>query len=101
SDTHHLTFNIGGYPRNYVRIRDDNPARVDLAQVALAIKDHHCFFTTGPFLRVTAGSGGIGDLVPARGGHADVDIEVDAPPWMSVDRVIVYLDGKELRRWAV
>jgi hypothetical protein len=101
SDTHHLTFNIGGYPRNYVRIRDDQPDRVDPAQVAQAVRDHHCFFTTGPFLRITAGSGGIGDLVPAPGGHADVDVEVDAPPWMSVDRVIVYLDGKELRRWAV
>jgi hypothetical protein len=101
SDTHHLTFNIGGYPRNYVRVREDHPDRVDPAQVARAVKDHHSFFTTGPFLRVSAGSGGIGDLVPAPGGHADVDIEVDAPPWMSVDRVIAYVNGRESRRWAV
>jgi hypothetical protein len=101
SDTHHLTYNIGGYPRNYVRLRDDHPARVDPAQVALAVKDHHSFLTTGPFLRISAGPGGIGDLVPARGGHADIDIEVQAPPWMSVDRVIAYVDGKEARRWVV
>jgi hypothetical protein len=101
SDTHHLTANIGGYPRNYVRVREDQPDRVDPAQIAQAIKDHHCFFTTGPFLHISAGSGGIGDLVPARGGHADVDIEVRAPAWMSVDRVIAYVDGRESKRWTV
>ncbi len=25
SDSHHLTFNIGGYPRNYVKVRDNKP----------------------------------------------------------------------------
>ena len=30
SDTHHLTFNIGGYPRNYVHLRDDRPKTVNV-----------------------------------------------------------------------
>jgi hypothetical protein len=101
SDTHHLTTNFGGYPRNYVRVRDDHPDRVAPAEIAQAVKDHHCFLTTGPFLQVTAGPGGIGDVVPARRGRADVDIEVRAPPWMSVDRVIAYVDGRVFRRWTV
>ena len=34
SDTHHLTYNIGGYPRNYVHVQDDRPQSVDGKQVA-------------------------------------------------------------------
>jgi hypothetical protein len=101
SDTHHLTYNMGGYPRNYVRVRDDRPDHVTPAEVATAVKNHQAFFTTGPFVRFRSGKGDIGDLVPAPGAKATVDIEVDAAPWISVSRVILYVSGKEAWRWAV
>ena len=41
SDTHHLTYNIGGYPRNYVHVQDDRPQSVDAKQVATAVRNHH------------------------------------------------------------
>jgi hypothetical protein len=101
SDTHHLTYNIGGYPRNYVRVADDRPQAVDGKQVAQAVRNHHSFFTTAPFVRVAIGSGTIGDLVSAPGGAAQADIEVQAAPWVDVDRVILYVNGREVKRWAV
>jgi hypothetical protein len=101
SDTHHLTYNMGGYPRNYVRVRDDRPDHVTPQEVATAVKNHQAFFTTGPFVRFHAGKGDIGDLVPAPGGKATLDIEVDAAPWISVNRVILYVSGKEAKRWLV
>jgi hypothetical protein len=101
SDTHHLTYNMGGYPRNYVRVPDDRPDRVVPKEVAAAVKDHRVFFTTGPFVRVRSGTGDIGDLVPTPGGRASLDIEVDAAPWISVNRVILYVSGKEVKRWPV
>lgn len=101
SDTHHLTYNIGGYPRNYVRLHDDRPVRVTAAALVDAVKGHHAFFTTGPFVRVTAPGGGIGDVVLARGGRTTVDVQVDAAPWLSIDRVILYVDGREAQRWRV
>ena len=101
SDTHHLTYNMGGYPRNYVRVRDDRPDHVTPQEVATAVKNHQAFFTTGPFVRFRSGKGDIGDLVPAPGGKAAVDIEVDAAPWISVNRVILYVSGKEAKRWPV
>jgi hypothetical protein len=101
SDTHHLTYNIGGYPRNFVRVADDRPAAVGPREVAAALRARRAFFTTGPFVRVGSGAGGIGDLVPAPHGHALVDIAVEAAPWISVDRVILYVNGKEARRWPV
>ena len=47
SDTHHLTFNIGGYPRNYVRVKDDRPQWVDAKAVAKAVRFHHAFSRLG------------------------------------------------------
>jgi hypothetical protein len=101
SDTHHLSYNIGGYPRNYVRVPDDRPEHVTPKEGASAVKSHHAFFTTGPFVRVHAGKGGIGDLVHAPGGQATLDIEVDAAPWISVNRVILYVSGQEVKRWPI
>jgi hypothetical protein len=101
SDTHHLNYNIGGYPRNYVRVPDDRPDRIQLAQITAALKEHRAFFTTGPIVRLDVGGLGIGDVAPARGGRATLEIEVRAAPWISVDRVILYVDGKEAQRWRV
>ena len=101
SDTHHLTYNIGGYPRNYVRVLDDRPEAVDGKLVARAVRGHHSFFTTAPFVRVTVGAGSIGDLVPAPGGNAQADIEVQAAPWVGVNKVTLYVNGREVKHWAI
>jgi hypothetical protein len=101
SDTHHLTFNIGGYPRNYVKVREDLPERIDPKQIADAIKFHHAFFTTGPFVSLLVNGGTIGDLVPARGGKLTGEVTVQAAPWVSVSRVTLYLNGQEAKRWTV
>lgn len=101
SDTHHLTFNIGGYPRNYVKLRESRPEHVDPKMVAAAVRGHHTFFTTGPFVTLEVAGGSIGDLVPARGGTARAEITVQAAPWVAVDHVILYLNGREAKRWAV
>ncbi len=96
SDSHHMTFNLGGYPRNYVFVgadADEAPGKLDGATVAAAVKAGRAFFTTGPFLRVTAAGYGLGDVAPARGGKLALSVEVQAPPWMDVSRVTVILDG--------
>ena len=101
SDTHHLTYNIGGYPRNFVRVRDDRPEAITPAEIAEALKAHRAFFTTGPFLRFGVGDTDMGGLARAPGGHATAHIVVEAAPWISVDRVILYVNGNEARRWKV
>jgi hypothetical protein len=101
SDTHHLDYNIGGYPRNYVRVLDDRPQHLQPFEVARSVKAHHSFFTTGPFVDVRINNAGPGDLAQAPGGHARVDIKVQAAPWVSVTSVRVYLNGTEDQRAAV
>ena len=44
---------------------------------------------------------GVGDLVLARGGKAKAEITVKAAPWISVDRVTLYVNGREAKRWTV
>jgi hypothetical protein len=101
SDTHHLDHNIGGYPRNYVRVVDDHPDRLKPFEVSRAVKDHHAFFTTAPFVRLTVGNASIGDVAPAPGGKATAAVEVQAAPWVSVSTVTLYVDGREVQRWKV
>jgi len=101
SDTHHLRMNIGGYPRNYVHVRDDQPPMVDGRQLASAVRAHRSFFTTGPFVSLQVNGGDIGDLVPARDRRVRAQVKVQAAPWVSVERVVLYVNGKPMKRWDV
>jgi hypothetical protein len=100
SDTHHLDHNIGGYPRNYVRVQEDQPQSLrDPFEVPRAVKGHRVQFTTGPFVVFHVGAAGIGDVALAQKGEAKAEIEVRAAPWVSVSNVTLYLDGHEMKRW--
>ncbi len=101
SDTHHLDHNIGGYPRNYVRVLDDKPAAVTPDAIARAVRMHRSFFTTAPFVRMHIGGADIGEVADARAGKVKVEIEVQAAPWVSVSTVTLYQSGKEVKRWPV
>jgi hypothetical protein len=101
SDTHHLTYNLGGYPRNYVLVDNDDPYVVTAGDVARGVKAHHAYFTTGPIVEFHVGSTGIGDLAPAPNGKAVADIVVKAAPWVSVSRVMIYVAGKVEKTWDV
>jgi hypothetical protein len=101
SDTHHLTYNLGGYPRNYVLVDNDDPGTVTALDVAKGVKAHHAYFTTGPIVDFKVGTTGIGDLAKAPGGKATAQITVKAAPWITVSRVILYVAGQEVKRWDV
>jgi hypothetical protein len=101
SDTHHLDHNIGGYPRNYVRVRDDRPSMVTPEAIAGALKHHRSFFTTAPFVTLRAGGVELGDVADARAGKVRVEVEVQAAPWVSVSAVTLYQSGREVKRWGV
>lgn len=98
SDTHHLNYNIGGYPRNYVRVTDDSPLKATPEEVAGSVRSHHSFFTTGPFIRMDIDGADIGDLAPPRRAQPMLSVEVSAAPWVSVSRLILYINGREAMR---
>lgn len=95
SDTHGLrgVGGQGGYPRTYVLIGDDRPDARTPAAVVRALKQRRAIFTTGPFITATVDGHPIGSVVPAPGGSAWLDVEVQAAPWVPVDRLTIYVDG--------
>lgn len=99
SDTHTVYANQIGIPRTYVRIADNDPAAFPANREAFAqsMKDGHVFFTTGPFVEVTATgdtTGGPGDLVEPLTGSNEVNIAVrlTMPEWVEVDTVRIYVN---------
>lgn len=103
SDTHHLTYNLAGYPRNYVALADDRPVHFDAGELVRALKARRSFFTTGPFIDVdvTPGGGGMGDIVVVTGGRILINVKVRAAPWIDVTRLTVIVGGKTVKIVAI
>jgi hypothetical protein len=93
SDTHHLTFNLGGYPRNYVHVGDVPLDKLDPVAVAAAVKAGHSYFTTGPIVEASVDGAGMGDTVTVKGGHVTLQLKVQAAPWISTSDVQVIGTG--------
>ena len=47
-----------------MRVVEDRPDRLKPFEVSRALKDHHAFFTTAPFVRLTVGAASLGDVPP-------------------------------------
>jgi len=89
SDTHHLTFNLGGYPRNYVAVGDVPVGKLDSSAVAAAVKAGHSYFTTGPVIDAKINGGSLGDTVFAKDGHFELELRVRAADWISTSKITV------------
>jgi predicted metal-dependent phosphoesterase TrpH len=93
SDSHQVRYQLAGYPRTYVQVPPS--AGLDPRAVVRAIKAGASFVTTGPFLEATIGGGGPGTTVSAQEGRVKLEVRVQAPTWMEVDRLEVFV-GTEL-----
>jgi hypothetical protein len=100
SDTHGRNSIEAGCPRNYVLSETDSPALLDDQAVADAIKEHRVIATNGPFIEFTANGEPVGSELRG-GGPVDLQIRVQAPSWVPVDRVELYENGTLLREWDV
>jgi hypothetical protein len=99
SDAHRVFGNGAGGWRTYVSSSTDEPARIDPAELIRNSKAGRMMITNGPFLRVTTGDGlPIGSSVAAEG-HVDLNIEVQAPEWMEVNRVQVLVNGRQPKEY--
>ena len=94
SDSHYLISQWAGFPRTYVKVSDDRPSRIDAREVADAVRFGRAIVTTGPFLRVSMGDYGLGDMVEVINRTARVEVEVTAPSWIDVTLVEILVDGK-------
>lgn len=91
SDSHEVAYQWAGYPRTYVFTEEGDPA--DGAAVVRALKEGRAFVTNGPFLDVRVDGAGAGGSVSVPQSGARLRIRVQAPEWIDVDRIEVFLDG--------
>ena len=93
TDTHGMVGQEAGYPRTYVRAKDDDlgawttDRSADLAKSIREKRD--VVVTNGPFMQVHVNGVGIGGVARARGGHAIVTVEVQSAPWVEATHVHV------------
>lgn len=100
SDSHNTKI-TAGFPRNFVRLGTDDPSRATPRQVAAAVRSGKVVGTTGPFIRVLAGSAEPGDLVAAPSGSITLRVNVQAAPWVPVEEIRIYANGTLARQIAV
>ena len=98
SDSHTVTKNIAGIPRNYIFTGTDDPANIDPAKIAQAVRSGQISTTTGPFLRMTANGHPMGSTISVHDQSLDVHIDVQAASWIDLDTVRIIQNGDEVAK---
>ena len=84
-----------GLPRTWIRSSTDAPAAIDRAEIARNLRAGKVQASYGPFVTVSVGGAGPGDVVPGtKGGNVAVRIKVQTPSWFGIDRLEVYSNGR-------
>lgn len=94
----HWNYYGSGFLRNFVKCASENPAEANLMDVCHAIEAGQVVMTNGPFLEVTALSGGKtagpGDDLISSSATVRLRIKVQCPNWLDVNRVQIFLNGR-------
>jgi hypothetical protein len=102
TDAHGYPRELPGYPRNYVLSETDNPWEIDPARVVDALKSRASTASFGPVIRFSAGDGSpVGSQLAARQEGTMLHIQVQAVPWVPVERVELIANGKLIRTFPV
>lgn len=106
SDSHDDEGEQPGVPRTYLYFGEDDPVRADARRLVDIIKNKHAVtLSYGPFLTFTVATGQddqrglpIGSEVSAPAGKVTINYRLAAPPWVSVSRIQVYVNGRLIKR---
>lgn len=93
SDSHKVTYQDVGEPRNWVAAASDDPAKFDERAFIEAIRAGRVVVSNGPFITMTGGADTpVGGTLPA--GDVELTVEVRAPDWIDVTRVELVKNGR-------
>lgn len=94
----HYNFHGSGGIRNYVRSKTDDPAEIQTIDIVHESEAGHITLTNGPFLEVSAKVGEQevlpGDDVALPEGDITLNVRVQCPNWLDIDRVQVLVNGR-------
>ena len=93
SDSHTVSSNLAGWPRNYFPSSSDLPAEIPVQEVCDTVKNGQIVTSFGPFVTFSVDDAGMGQLVTAKRAAVRLKTKVQAADWIDVDRVLVIVDG--------
>jgi hypothetical protein len=93
TDTHELSRHPLGYPRNCIRVENDRHPGLTPGMVTDGLALGQVFVTSGPWLEVSLDGHGPGQVAP-RPEAPVLEVGVDAPGWVPVDRVHIVVNGR-------
>jgi len=94
----HYNFHGSGWLRNYIKSSSDLPSEIDTMEMVHESERGHVVMTNGPFLEVTATSGGksaiAGDDLAAQDRKVELSVKVQCPNWFDINRVQILINGR-------
>ena len=100
SDSHTCNVEGSGWPRNFVYVGYDEPADLDVPGFVAAVNRGQLSGSFGPLVTLEAEPEAGGDAVMQGGTLLNdgqpvrVRVRVQAPPWVQVDTLTLYMDGE-------
>jgi hypothetical protein len=92
SDAHKLGYQEAGFPRSYLHVGADDPAKVGAEALREALRAGRVVVSSGPYVRLeVAGKNVVGETLR---GPATVALTVAAPCWVSVAQVRIIENGR-------
>jgi hypothetical protein len=99
----HRNYHGSGYLRNYIRSSTDDPSEADLMEICHALERGQVVMSNGPFMEVDAFSAddhvGPGEDLLSTTGAVELQIRVECPNWLDVNRVQVLVNGRPDERF--
>lgn len=93
SDTHRIDWLRAGYPRTWLGLPTQDPARVLPSDLREAILAQRAIASNGPFVQLTIDGKTLGQTARAESGKVTAKIVADAPAWIDLTRLQIYTNG--------
>ncbi|WP_253155708.1 CehA/McbA family metallohydrolase [Stieleria tagensis] len=96
----HYNHHGSGWRRNWFLSSTDDPATISTEEMVRQAEAGHIIMSTGPFLTVEAKPAGSavtaipGDDLSAAGGKVAMNVRVQCPNWLDVNRVQLFINGR-------
>ncbi|MEO7327961.1 MAG: CehA/McbA family metallohydrolase, partial [Minicystis sp.] len=95
TDTHGIVDQEAGYPRTWIRMPDDDPARFDPAALIDGLRRRRdVILGNGPFLTMRVAEVEQGGLVSLGPRPVELRVHVERAPWMDVSELVLWVGGE-------
>jgi hypothetical protein len=99
TDSHTVRVESAGWPRNYIHVGIDDPTQLDEAAFVAAVNGLKLSGAFGVLVELSAENtlgivGGQGDVLDTEGQVVTVRARIQAPTWVPVDMLDIYLGGE-------